>query len=280
MEMQVIQPKVLVVILNYKSYDLTLKMVESLQKDLDYDNYSIMVIDNASPNESEKVLYKESQQMNFRFIENKTNKGYAAGTNVGIRYGVDNGYKYTWIINNDLILTDKEVLTKLVEIAEKEENVACIGPKITDINGSVIAPYVDRPTLWSQTIGIGVEKKKRMKHRFRSGMVYRVYGCCMLVKNNAMQKINCMDERTFLYCEEDILAERLLKIGAYCYYCADAEIMHLESMTINKEHGSRSKSKIDIMMKSMNLYLKEYRKYGIFSCFMCKAVRKVIMLVR
>ena len=42
---------VLIVILNYLTYQLTLDLIPVLQR-LDYDNYSILVIDNASPNES------------------------------------------------------------------------------------------------------------------------------------------------------------------------------------------------------------------------------------
>ncbi len=278
--MQSVQPAVLVVILNYKSYDLTLKMVESLQKDLDYDNYSVMVIDNDSPNESAKELYEASRKLGFAFVKSDKNGGYAAGNNIGVRYAIDKGYKYTWIINNDLVLTDREVLSKLVTIAEEKENIACVGPKIIDIEGKVVAPYVNRPTIWNQTLGVFAEKKKRMNHRFRSGIVYRVYGCCMLVQNDAMREVNCMDERTFLYCEEDILAERFLTVGKRCFYCAEAEIIHLESMTVNREHGRKTKSKVNLVMESMDLYLKEYRRYGTFSRFVCKTIRKIIMLVR
>lgn len=276
--MNLAQPKVLIVILNYGTFDLTLKIITELREKLDYNNYSIMVIDNCSPNESANILKEKSYEMDYIFVANEKNTGYAAGNNIGMRYAIHNGYKYSWIINNDLVLTDKKVLKKLVEVAEKNEKAACIGPKITDINGNVVGPYVERPTRWSQTIGIGIAKKKRMAHCFESGIVYRVYGCCMLVKNSVMQKVDYMDERTFLYCEEDILAEKLLKIDAYSYYCADTEIVHLESMTVNREHGNKSQKKCDLVMKSMDIYLREYRHYGLLSRFICKTVRKIIIM--
>ena len=273
------QPKVLIVILNYKTYDMTLNMIKSIQCGLNYDNYLILVIDNDSPNESAEILSKECNVVGYDFIANSENRGYAAGNNIGIQYAIQKGYSYSWIINNDLVLTDKDVLLKLVEVAEKNDNVACVGPKIIDSNGSIVAPYVERPTRWSQTIGIGGAKRRRMAHRFESGIVYRVYGCCMLVKNDAMRKVDFMDERTFLYCEEDILAERLLKIYAYSYYCAEAEIVHLESMTVNKEHGSKARNKTNLVINSLDLYLKEYRHYGLISRFVCEIVRKIIMLI-
>ena len=39
-------PSVLIVILNYGTYDLTLKMIQEIKDKLEYDNYSILVIDN------------------------------------------------------------------------------------------------------------------------------------------------------------------------------------------------------------------------------------------
>ena len=54
--MNLAQPKVLIVILNYGTFDLTLKIITELHEKLDYNNYSIMVIDNCSPNESANIL--------------------------------------------------------------------------------------------------------------------------------------------------------------------------------------------------------------------------------
>ena len=41
-------PKVLIVILNYKTYELTINLAEQL-KELNYNNYDILVVDNCSP---------------------------------------------------------------------------------------------------------------------------------------------------------------------------------------------------------------------------------------
>ena len=95
-----------------------------------------------------------------------------------------------------------------------------------------------------------------------------------------MAEVGYMDERTFLYCEEDILAERLLKINNYAYYCANTSVIHLESMTVNREQGKKSLKKAMTVMKSMNLYLKEYLHYGFFSRVFCMSFRFMIMLLR
>ena len=272
-------PRVLAVILNYKTFELTLDVVKKIHE-VDYPNLDVLVVDNGSPNESAQILRNASELDGFIFIPNKHNGGYASGNNIGIRYAYEHGYKYSWILNNDVVFVDKIILKVLVDAAEADDNVACVGPRITDLNGNIVAPFIDRPNRWSQTIGIASARKKRESHKYESGKVYRVYGCCMLLKNKPLHEVEYMDERTFLFYEEDILAERLSKIGAYSYYCANTDIVHLESMTVNKEHGERSKEKTDIALRSMDLYLREYLHCDPISRKACEAVRKLILRLR
>jgi len=274
------QPKVLIVILNYGTYEMTINLIHELQADLEYENYSVMVVDNCSPNESAEILAAKSLEMNYIFYANKTNAGYAAGNNIGIRYGIEHGYEYSWILNNDVELREKNVLAHMVEIAEKDNHIGCIGPKIYTLDGSICAPYCRRPSFWSMTGGIGAEKKYRHQYIDQSGEVYRVYGCCMLLKNNAMVAVDCMDERTFLYGEEDILAERMLEKDYVSYYDSEVSVTHKESASMKQMSKNRKKLQIRETGKSMELYLKEYRKFSAVARWACKGVRSLIIWIR
>ncbi len=274
------QPRVLVVILNYGTYKMTINLIKELLANLDYENYSIMVVDNCSPNESVEVLEQKSTELNYIFYANKTNTGYAAGNNIGIRYGIENGYDYSWIINNDVELREKNVLSHIVEIAEKDQHIGCVGPMIYTMDGNICAPYCRRPSFWSLTGGISEEKKYRQEFINKSGEVYRVYGCCMLLKNKAMADVDCMDERTFLYGEEDILAERMLRKGYISYYDADVSVTHKESSSMKQMSKNRKKLQIRETNKSMDLYLDEYRQFPFWARCLCKGVRTLIIWVR
>ena len=173
-----------------------------------------------------------------------------------------------------------EILRKLVNVAENDPRIGCVGPKIKDLDGNIVAPYIKRPTWWDLSIGIKNARNERAKHRFESGMVYRVYGCCMLLRNSMMEQVDYMDERTFLYSEEDILAERLRSIDADTYYCADTNVVHLESMTVNAVQGEKSVKKVKTVLKSMNIYLRDYLHYGFFLRGVCLLVRGAIILIR
>lgn len=273
------QGRVLIVILNYKTYEMTINVVEEL-KSLDYPNFNVMIVDNCSPNESSEVLRRYSKEKGLLFYSNDHNSGYAAGNNIGIRRAIEDGYEYTWILNNDIKLIDKSVLSKLVKILKSDYQIGCVGPKIFDIDGNICSPYCERPTMWSMTIGVIADKKKREKNNNISQYVYRVHGCCMLLRNATMQQVDCMDERTFLFGEEEILAERMLKIQTFSYYCAEAEIVHMESSTIKNENVNVNKIKAKRTIESMDLYLKEYRGFSAFSRWLCKRVREAIILIR
>ena len=272
-------PRVLVVILNYLSYQLTLELIAQL-KELKYPQIDVYVVDNASPNESGKVLESEAAKWGYTFYYNSNNSGYAAGNNIGIRYAVEHGYDYAWILNNDIQLTDMEILTHLVSEIENRESVACIGPKLYSLEGIPWGPYVNRPTFFSMTLGIFAEKKKREKQIHQSQEVYRLYGCCVLMRCKALQSVDYMDESTFLYCEEEILAERLLRKGFTSYYLAETSAVHMESVTVNRSLKARSFVKVKTVWKSFDIYLKEYRGYNWALRACCKFVRAAVMLIR
>lgn len=278
--METKQPKVLIVILNYGTYDLTIKLIKELHDDLDYENYNIMVVDNCSPNESAKVLEEKSAEMEYIFYANKINAGYAAGNNIGIRYAIINGYKYSWILNNDVELRGKSVLKKLVGILEESDEIACVGPKIYNADGSICAPYCRRPSVWSMTLGVFEDKKYRISKQNVMGEVYRVYGCCMLLRNKAMDEVDCMDERTFLYGEEAILSERLMQKSYRTYYDPAVSVTHLGSVSMKKASPDSKKRQLLELEKSRELYLREYRKFSSSRIWFCNIMGRLIGLVR
>jgi len=267
------------VILNYKTPQLTLNLVEALKK-IHYQAFDIMVIDNNSPDDSAGILGKWAEDKGFIFYANHVNVGYAAGNNIGIRYAVRHGYQYTWILNSDVLLPDPDVLKVMVQRAEDDGHIGVVGPLIVSRDDTEVGPYLYRPTLWRSTLGIFADKESRMEHIHRPGRVYRVYGCCMLLKNEAMEKCDCMDERTFLYSEEDILTERLLKYGYYAYYEPKTKVKHNESSSMRTLTMDQIRKKDKEVSKSRTLYYKEYLGYNSFEIRLIHLARWCISLAR
>lgn len=272
-------PSVLIIILNYKTYRLTLDVLQKIGQ-LKYSHFDVLVIDNHSPNESFEILSEKSRLLGYKFISNSKNLGYAGGNNIGIHYAIENGYQYSFLINNDLRFVDFNILNVLVETAQQHPEAAVVGPQIENLDGKLIPPYVASPTIWNMTLGLTSTIRHRYARLYESGRVYRVYGCCMLIDNKKMQQVGLFDERTFLYYEEDILAEKFLKKHYSFYYCAETKVVHLESMTVKDELGKVSIGKIRTILKSYNLYLHDYLHYNIFARIWCLLFKCLLIILR
>lgn len=267
----------LVVILNYKTSQLTLDLIDSLKR-INYHQFSIMVIDNASPDDSAQILSEYADVKGYIFYANHINAGYATGNNIGIRYAIQHKYRYTWILNSDVLLLDLNVLKIMVERAERDSQIGVVGPLIISQDGNAVGPYIHRPTFWRCTLGIFSDKRNRMKNVYIPRVVYRVYGCCMLLRNEAMEKCDCMDERTFLYGEEDILAERLLEYGYYAYYDPATRVKHNESSSMHTLTLEQIRKKDKEASKSRTLYFKKYLGYNILEVWVIHWVKWIIFL--
>jgi len=84
------QPKVSIIWLNYNSarfLSLALRSLKSLF-DLDYDNYEIIIVDNASTDGSFEAIKDFAERLKpssvrVRFVRSDRNRGYSGGMNLG-----------------------------------------------------------------------------------------------------------------------------------------------------------------------------------------------------
>ena len=109
---------VLVVVLNYKGWEDTIKCLGSLKKQT-YSDFQIYLIDNNSSNGSvEKLSPIAEGDDQIVFDMQPTNTGFTGGVNIGIQYAIDNGFDAVALFNNDA-QADKDWLKNLVESAAK-----------------------------------------------------------------------------------------------------------------------------------------------------------------
>lgn len=270
------KPKISILILNYLTYRDTLNLIDMIKMKIDYPNYDIIVVDNASPNESAQILEEKSHKMEYYFIANPINNGYAAGNNVGIKQAIRMNSKYILVMNNDILITDNKFIDKIVSVCENNKKIGVVSPKIIKPTGDEELQFFERPTMWDLSFGY-VQFHKRRK-RFNSNQnvkIYRPQGCCMLLNANAIQDVDYMDERTFLYGEEDILAEKFLSKGYVCWLSGESEVIHNHSITVSSTMNKIKKASISLV--GFRIYLKEYR--GIRNIFLLKLLELFKFLV-
>lgn len=221
-------PYVIIIILNWNGWRDTLACVASCRK-LTWPNYRIMVVDNGSTDDSEKILRQDLTGVEI--IQSGANLGFAGGNNIGIRKALELGADYVWLLNNDTVV-DPQALTCLVEAMENDSGVGITGSKIF---------YHDEPgRIW---FAGGMWRKGRLHWRQRGAnqldkgqfaepcMVGSVSGCSMLVRSAAVDKIGLMNEHFFLYWEDTEWCARALAGGYQVLFVPGSMVWHKVSVS-------------------------------------------------
>ena len=193
-------PNVCVVILNWNKKDDVLSLLDSL-KSMNYSNYHIVVVDNASTDGSAEAIIKRFPEITV--IKNKKNLGGTGGFNTGIKHGISNDtYKYIWLLDNDAAI-DNNSLTELVKVMEKDTNIGIAGSRIVDPSDQDITVELGANIDWSNGVTLPCYKnQKNISFKSDYHLVDYVAICSALVRVSAINKIGLMDKRFFFFWDD------------------------------------------------------------------------------
>lgn len=212
--------KVTVVILNYKLKDQTIDCIKSVEKST-YPSLEIVVVDN----NSEDGLGKEILNFpNVKFIQNNDNLGYAGGNNVGIKYALEKGSDYIFILNPDTTL-DKDAIKFLVERLE-DPKVGIVSPKVYFSDSQKIwyaGGIFDKANVLGSHRGVDQQDKKQYDESSETDFAT---GAALVIKKQAFEEIGFFDERYFLYYEESDFCYRAKLKGFKIMYIPKAVVYH------------------------------------------------------
>lgn len=253
-------PKVSIIIINWNGWRDTIECLESILN-VDYDNIEIIIIDNASSDESLKKISSwcnqrgtYCQQLSYKLddfgngsiierfnIENNSaknsiqpillielaeNTGFCLGNNIGMKLAASNGAKFFLILNNDTIVTPS-FLKPMVEVAQQEKNIGLVGGVIC---------YAENPdSIWFA--GGSFDKYLESK-REHDGDIYSadkferifdtewVSGCMTLIPIRTYNQVGGYFEGFFIWSEEWDYSLRAKKAGFRLVIASKARIFH------------------------------------------------------
>ena len=99
--------KVLVIIVTYNAHDWIHQCLNSV----DMERYDAFVVDNASTDDTLSILHAEYPKAIVRAMDK--NMGFGQANNIGLRYALDNGYDYVFLLNQDAWLLP-DTIEKLI----------------------------------------------------------------------------------------------------------------------------------------------------------------------
>lgn len=233
-----------ILIINYKTPSLLGHCIKSIYKNKPKIDFEIIVVDNASGDESVEIMEEDFFQV--KLIANKQNLGFPKAVNQGIRKSKG---KYILILNPDITALPSSI-DKMFNFLEKNKSIAALAPKLINPNGSVqYSCFSTFPTLqivlYRRTPLGGSPRAKKTIDDFRMAAwdhsggkeVAWVLGSCMMVRKEAIDQIGFMDERFFMYMEDVDWCRRFWESGWKVYYYPEAELVHYYQRSSATESG-------------------------------------------
>ncbi len=216
-------PLVYIIVLNWNNYKDTAECINSLNL-ISYPNYRIIIVDNDSHDDSGRTLHKEFPEHIFLF--NRQNLGYAGGNNIGIKRAIDLGADYSLILNNDVVIESHDFMEPLIAYMETYKEAGILGPKVLSCRDHAVISDYSCSLWWNILERFFLPQKHKHKDSRNEGeKVTRVGGCCMLIKNQVFREIAFLDDRFFMYGEENDLCLRALLKGIDVIYYSKQEVV-------------------------------------------------------
>jgi len=212
------KPLISIIILNYNADKLLLDCVSSIQES-NYDNFEIILVDNASKDNSHKKC-KESFPT-IKLIENTENLGYCEGNNVGIRAA--NG-QFIAVLNPDTIV-DPYWLDELLT-AYQTNGDGIYQPKFL--------ASTDHSMLLStgnmiQIFGFGYSRSKGHmdeKQHERFEKIDYASGTCLFTSKRILEKIGLFDPFLFAFHDDLELCWRAAINKISSFYVPKSIVYH------------------------------------------------------
>ena len=187
------------------SYNVQKYLMQCIKSILHHTNikfkYEIIVIDNHSYDDTEKEV-KQRYPL-IIYIQNSENIGFTKAMNQAINKSKG---RYIFQLNPDTELVEDSI-SKLHQYASNNNNLAILGPMITDENGRVQPSHWDAPTLLSAMLNLSnlqsvTNQFRKIKNPMRPIKVDSISGAAMFYQTSTIKRIGTFNES--LFWDEDI----------------------------------------------------------------------------
>lgn len=265
--------KLTIIIVSYNTKDLTEGCLNSLGK-VRAKDWEIIVVDNASTDGSRAMLASRAKKSEILTISNKTNVGYGAANNQGMKKARG---EYILLLNSDTVASEVAI-SKMISFIEARPKAGVVTCKLVLADGT-IDPACHRgfPTPWaSLTYMIGAEREfphSRLFGQYHLGYlpmdlphkVDAVSGAFFLVRKRVLDEVGLFDENFFMYGEDLDLAYRIRGAGWKIWYNPDATVLHLKKQS-GRANADDTRRKVTqkYFYETMRLFYKKHyaKKYG------------------
>lgn len=248
-------PRVLTVLLNYRTAEMTLRAAEAALTALDGIAGELVIVDNDSQDGSFERLSREAEARGWtagnrlRVLQSGRNGGFGAGNNAGIRDGLSDGSapEYVYLLNSDAFPAP-DAIRRLLDALEADPGIGFAGSYIHGPDGEPHTTAFRFPSVLSELEGaarLGPLSRLLRRHRVPLGVpeatrrVDWVAGASLMMRRAVLDEIGLFDETFFLYFEETELCRRAACAGWPTLYVRESRVAHIGSVSTGMKSRDR-----------------------------------------
>ncbi|NEO98471.1 MAG: glycosyltransferase family 2 protein [Symploca sp. SIO2E9] len=237
------QPPLLVVIVNYRTPELTIDCLHSLVSEIQsLPGTRVVITDNASGDNSVEQIQAAIETEGWgnwaSLMPLERNGGFAFGNNAAIRPALNssNPPPYVLLLNPDTIVRTG-ALKVLVNFMNEHPKVGIAGSRLEDPDGSLQCSSFRFHSILSEfNSGLRLRIGRKFKEKWavippnlpkETSPIDWVAGASMIVRREVFEQIGLMDEGYFMYYEEADFCLQANKAGWSCWYVPESRVIHL-----------------------------------------------------
>ena len=256
-----------ILIVNYNTQHLLAKLFDSLEVASTHLITQIIVVDNASNDNS--VDWLQSHQKDFELIVNANNVGFGRANNQGLALAKG---RYVLLLNTDAFIAEN-TLSKTFLYMEKNVQCGVLGVKLVGRDGGLQPSCRYFPTFWNLFLERSGLTRFFPKTQMVDDMEWGhdksrscdwVPGCYYLIRREVIDEVGLFDPRYFLYYEEVDHCLATKKAGWEVHYFPHTSVVHLGGESAKSEgelthsgsqlEGLQTESELLYFRKNHGLY--------------------------
>lgn len=258
-------PTVAIIIANYNGATVLYKgksilwhCLNSVAK-TNYKNYRVFFGDDSSTDNS--IAYVKKEFPKTEIVINKPNGGYTRCANNTMRYALKKcNPDYIVLLNNDIIISDRNWLNKLMEVAESKEEIGIVGCKFLYPDGRLQHAGVEDTYVMVRCRGWNTndaDKYNDIEEVPAVGMVV------CIVKRAVVDKIGLLDENFYQGSDDLDFCVRAKKVGFTVMYNGKLSIIHLEGYTAKALSSTTKNKDFWFPILQINFIYSSFKRLGI-----------------
>ena len=240
-------------------------------------NHEIIVVDNASSDDSLSMLEKDFSQV--RTISNKTNLGYAGACNVG---ALNSTNDYLIFLNNDTELTNHWIEPLITQL--ENEKVASVQPKIKNLDNKKYFDYAGAAGGYIDIFGypfcrgriFDTIEKDNLQYESKE-TVFWASGTAFATKKEIFIKSGMFDLTMFAHMEEIDYHWRSQMMGYKIIMTPESTIYHEGAKTLSYE--SSQKTYLN-HRNSLIIFLTNHKLLLLLSLFIPRILLQLISILK